>query len=258
MTIQPIELILIEKGAETSEWADRHERLDAFLSRVRNIPTDEKHTRYILRDADGRILEQHRTIDFFGMRPKASIFVNVEIDWMIRAKEAETELAALKSASASDFHRLSSTCPDGEPHKLRCIRCEIPAISAVPPAPQPAMSERDVNVICGVIVSSLLSFTEKERLCGLVRGLAAPAPSAQIEVVLFVWKCTTCGCLWRDTLDGFVSLFPHHHSCPVCEMNPTKVACEPCALHLIVDEAGKQAAVYPAPSAPQPEKEPKP
>lgn len=32
------------------------------------------------------------------------------------------------------------------------------------------MTERDENIICGVIVSSYLSFDEKERLCALVRA----------------------------------------------------------------------------------------
>lgn len=63
------------------------------------------------------------------------------------------------------------------------------------------------------------------------------------ELWLFAWKCTTCGCMWRDTLDGFVSLFPNAHSCPECEMKPTKDACQPFALH--VAEVG---VVPPAPS----------
>jgi hypothetical protein len=54
------------------------------------------------------------------------------------------------------------------------------------------------------------------------------------KVVLFVWKCRTCGCLWRDTLNGFVSLFPNHHSCQECEMKPTKDACALFALNLAV------------------------
>lgn len=51
------------------------------------------------------------------------------------------------------------------------------------------------------------------------------------QVVLFVWKCKTCGCLWRDNLNGFVSLFDaQQKSCDACEHNPTNTNCEPHAL----------------------------
>jgi hypothetical protein len=39
-----------------------------------------------------------------------------------------------------------------------------------------AMTERDVNIICGIIVGSYLNHSEKERLCTLVRAVPAPAP----------------------------------------------------------------------------------
>jgi hypothetical protein len=38
------------------------------------------------------------------------------------------------------------------------------------------MTERDVNIICGIIVGSYLNHSEKERLCALVRAVPAPAP----------------------------------------------------------------------------------
>jgi hypothetical protein len=42
-----------------------------------------------------------------------------------------------------------------------------------------------------------------------------------------VWKCQTCGCLWLDTLDNFVSLLDgDQKSCDVCEHGPTREACE--------------------------------
>jgi hypothetical protein len=67
---------------------------------------------------------------------------------------------------------------------------------------------------------------------------AALKPTARLtaekSVVLFVWKCEKCGCLWRDNLDGFVSLYPNYHSCQECEMRPTKHACKPFALNLVM------------------------
>lgn len=40
------------------------------------------------------------------------------------------------------------------------------------------------------------------------------------------WKCKACGCLWRDNLDGTVSLFDaHQKSCAACE-GSTPAACE--------------------------------
>lgn len=42
-----------------------------------------------------------------------------------------------------------------------------------------------------------------------------------------VWKCKTCGCLWRDNLDGTVSLFDApQKSCATCERQPTRQACD--------------------------------
>lgn len=60
-----------------------------------------------------------------------------------------------------------------------------------------------------------------------------PQPSADVDDTLPwplqmpVWKCKTCGCLWRDNLDDTVSLFnAEQKSCPTCELTHTKAACE--------------------------------
>lgn len=43
-----------------------------------------------------------------------------------------------------------------------------------------------------------------------------------------LWKCRECGCLWRDNLDGTVSLFgPAEQSCQYCESQDIAKACEP-------------------------------
>lgn len=41
------------------------------------------------------------------------------------------------------------------------------------------ISERDENIICGVIVSSYLEFSEKERLCAALRALNAGRPNGE-------------------------------------------------------------------------------
>lgn len=42
-----------------------------------------------------------------------------------------------------------------------------------------------------------------------------------------IWKCKTCGCLWRDNLDESVSLFDaQQKSCASCEPLPVREACE--------------------------------
>lgn len=42
------------------------------------------------------------------------------------------------------------------------------------------------------------------------------------------WRCTKCGCLWRDNHDNTVSLgSAKQTSCPECELRPTSSACEP-------------------------------
>lgn len=54
-----------------------------------------------------------------------------------------------------------------------------------------------------------------------------PAPESKQSVSLPRWKCRQCGCLWRDNLDGTVSLFDiSQRSCRNCEMSPTSDACE--------------------------------
>jgi hypothetical protein len=46
------------------------------------------------------------------------------------------------------------------------------------------------------------------------------------ELTLPRWKCRECGCLWRDNLDGTVSLFDaQQKSCENCEMLPTAAVC---------------------------------
>lgn len=50
----------------------------------------------------------------------------------------------------------------------------IPMYSRAPEETQePRASERDVNMICGIVVCSFLDAPEKDRLCDLVRALAA-------------------------------------------------------------------------------------
>jgi hypothetical protein len=61
------------------------------------------------------------------------------------------------------------------------------------------------------------------------------------------WKCRQCGCLWRDNLDGSVSLFDANQtSCQNCEMLPTAESCviewfkshaEPQALYNLLSQA---------------------
>lgn len=61
------------------------------------------------------------------------------------------------------------------------------------------------------------------------------------------WKCRQCGCLWRDNLDGSVSLFDaNQKSCQNCEMLPTAYSCviewfkshaEPQALYNLLGQA---------------------
>lgn len=42
------------------------------------------------------------------------------------------------------------------------------------------------------------------------------------------WRCTKCGCLWRDNHDNTVSLASAKQtSCAECELRPTSSACEP-------------------------------
>lgn len=42
-----------------------------------------------------------------------------------------------------------------------------------------------------------------------------------------VWRCDTCGCLWRDNLDNTVSLFDaQQKSCKSCEQSGTHIACK--------------------------------
>jgi hypothetical protein len=42
-----------------------------------------------------------------------------------------------------------------------------------------------------------------------------------------VLQCGKCGCLWRDNLDGTVSLFDaHQKSCATCENDPSLVTCQ--------------------------------
>jgi hypothetical protein len=51
--------------------------------------------------------------------------------------------------------------------------------------------------------------------------VAAPAPNHPV-MTMPRWKCRTCGCLWRDNLDGMVSLFDaSQKSCATCEHGPT-------------------------------------
>lgn len=105
-------------------------------------------------------------------------------EWASQEPEVDHRetIAALKAElanhSPSDFHRPSSTCPDGELHKLRCIRCEIPAISAVPPAPSGA----PVCAACGHErarhFGGCNDAGEPECSCAGFVLVAAPAPSA--------------------------------------------------------------------------------
>jgi len=64
--------------------------------------------------------------------------------------------------------------------------------------------------------------------CPYLRGFREGqrrAKEAQMTIVIPRWKCRTCGCLWRDNLDGFVSLFDAaQKSCDVCEKGPTNSA----------------------------------
>lgn len=58
------------------------------------------------------------------------------------------------------------------------------------------------------------------------------------EVVNLTLKCRTCGCLWRDNLDGSVSLFDTaQRSCQDCEWGSTEKACNevPAALPALGD-----------------------
>jgi hypothetical protein len=56
-----------------------------------------------------------------------------------------------------------------------------------------------------------------------------PLPSSLHDLAQHVaWKCRTCGCLWRDNFDGFVSLLDEHQkSCEVCEQKGTIETCDP-------------------------------
>lgn len=58
-----------------------------------------------------------------------------------------------------------------------------------------------------------------------------------------VWKCKTCGCLWRDNLDETVSLLnAEQKSCASCEHTPTR---EACAIHwLPMELAGSSDARF--------------
>lgn len=43
------------------------------------------------------------------------------------------------------------------------------------------MTERDQNIVCGVIVSSYLDFATKERLCALVRTLGRDTTAGDLQ-----------------------------------------------------------------------------
>jgi hypothetical protein len=67
-----------------------------------------------------------------------------------------------------------------------------------------------------------------------------PSPESKehnVKLTLFVWKCASCGCLWRDNLDGTVSLLDaEQHSCAECEFKPTAPpTCQPFAMNVQAD-----------------------
>jgi hypothetical protein len=89
---------------------------------------------------------------------------------------------------------------------------------------------------------------EEEATCES-RSTDGDGPSNAISQLINVprWKCRQCGCLWRDNLDGSVSLFDaNQKSCQNCEMLPTAESCviewfkshaEPQALYDLLNQA---------------------
>lgn len=61
-----------------------------------------------------------------------------------------------------------------------------------------------------------------------IRALASllPENAGMLTRTWLAWRCTSCGCLWRDNLDGSVSLLDtNQKSCDQCEHRPTRDAC---------------------------------
>jgi hypothetical protein len=118
MTIQPVEVVLIECGNERREWGHRGETLKDFFARVRKTPALPFEHIYV-RDPQGVLLEAYRTLDFFISnwqcgnceackgRPRKPctqspirLFAEQWIDWPKRCAALEAELSALRAAEA--------------------------------------------------------------------------------------------------------------------------------------------------------------
>lgn len=104
-----------------------------------------------------------------------------------RAESPATErLRALARHAAIAIHggMMATSYPENRDGHTRpfeqCSHPDCELVRSPEETPEPRAAERDVNMICGIVVCSFLEAPEKDRLCDLVRALAAlPTPEAK-------------------------------------------------------------------------------
>lgn len=126
---------------------------------------------------------------------------------------------------------------------------------AEPDDPQPSSSSRRAVLPAGTVVyfAALTTPTDCEHVytalggciesdwcvkCGFLKN------RERRERAPDFWRCTTCGCFWRDNHDNTVSLANQHEkSCEACEWNPSADVCEPLFATAALDAASLMPAI---------------
>jgi hypothetical protein len=80
------------------------------------------------------------------------------------------------------------------------------------------------------------------RFTTVPHAMSLPPAETRAAVNIAAWKCKHCGCIWRDNLDGTVSLFDvNQRSCRACEESTP----DACAVHWIEMVPAETRAVLP-------------
>ena len=121
---------------------------------------------------------------------------------------------------------------EGEAFEPCECTCDLIPLASLRPAPEgtPGLIDRLFGDAAAQPVSAhpdaepcwIISESERNQLIASLRPAEGPeTPESAINKPMDMphWKCRQCGCLWRDNLDGSVSLFDADQtSCQNCEM----------------------------------------